>query len=111
MRGRQGIQSAADTSDVDTRMMHERLQQRQQEQLGYRPDEFQQRFDALLERRQQEPTTVRPPKEPTTVRPPPKPQGKKFSPKIPIGKKGATLQPTKMGKGVGGGVKATVKFK
>ena len=41
----------------------------------------------------------------------PKPAGKKFSPKIPIGKKGTTLQPTKMGKGVGGGVKATFKFK
>ena len=41
----------------------------------------------------------------------PKPAGNKFPTKIPIGKKGATIQPTNMGKGVGGGVKATFKFK
>ena len=41
----------------------------------------------------------------------PKPAGKKFSPNIPMGKKGATLEPTKGGKGVGVGVKANFKFK
>lgn len=143
MRGGQVIKRAADTSDVDTRMMQERLrlnrdalEAREEEafEAPQPPDDFQQRFDALYEKRRRENLTARqkppPPQkpsarqapalkapalrarqEPTTVRPPPKPQGNKFSPKIPVGKKGATLQPTTGGKGVGGGVKATVKFK
>ena len=82
----------------------EARQQSEQETLeaSQPPDDFQKRFDALYEKRRQEPTTVRPP---------PKPQGNKPSPKITIGKNGATLQPTTGGKGVGGGVKATFKFK
>jgi len=125
MRGGQAIQSAADTSAVENRMMEERLQQRQreqlqrrqqerlqrrqQEQLQQRPDDFQKRFDALYEKPRQ--GALKASQEPTTVRPPPKPQRKKLSPTIPVGKKGATLQPTTMGKGVGGGVKASLKFK
>tara|TARA_R110002051_G_C8638223_1_gene485815 strand:+ start:618 stop:818 length:201 start_codon:yes stop_codon:yes gene_type:complete len=41
----------------------------------------------------------------------PKPTGKKFSTKVPVGKKGTTIQPVKMGKGLGAGVKVNFKLK
>lgn len=113
MSGNQPIKRAADTSAVDTRVMQERQP----------PDDFQKRFDALYEKRRQEDLTARlqEPKrvqqgalragqQPTTVRPPPKPITKKFSTKIPVSKT-TTLEPVRMGEGLGGGLKATVKFK
>ena len=130
MRGNQDIRRAADTSDVQNRVMQE------PQQLQQPPDDFQKRFDALYEKRRQENLTARQePKEfqqgelrarqepkqlqegalragqqPTTVRSPPKPITKKFSTKIPVSKT-TILEPVRMGEGLGGGLKATVKFK
>ena len=112
MSGNQPIKRAADTSAVDTRVMQERQP----------PDDFQKRFDALYEKRRQENLTalqepkrvqqgaLRAGQQSTTVRPPPKPITKKFSTKIPVSKT-TTLEPVRMGEGLGGGLKATVKFK
>tara|TARA_R100001086_G_scaffold52568_2_gene23453 strand:+ start:1856 stop:2260 length:405 start_codon:yes stop_codon:yes gene_type:complete len=112
MSGNQPIKRAADTSAVDTRVMQERQP----------PDDFQKRFDALYEKRRQEDLTalqepkrvqqgaLRAGQQSTTVRPPPKPITKKFSTKIPVSKT-TTLEPVRMGEGLGGGLKATVKFK
>ena len=136
MSGNQPIKRAADTSAVDTRVMQERqppddfqkrfdalYEKRRQEDLTARQqDDFQKRFDALYEKRRQEDLTalqepkrvqqgaLRAGQQSTTVRPPPKPITKKFSTKIPVSKT-TTLEPVRMGEGLGGGLKATVKFK
>ena len=100
---------AADTSDVKTSVMGE-LQQRVDRDML----EKQRRDLQKLQHRQQlaseiEVPSFLPTKEPTTVRPSPKPVTKKFSTKIPVSKR-TTLEPVRMGEGLGGGLKATVKF-
>ena len=95
------------------------------------PDDFQKRFDALYDKRRreqqqlqqenlrerQEPKRVQlqqgaleARQQPPTVRSPPHPITKKFSTKIPVSKT-TTLEPVRMGEGLGGGLKATLKFK
>ena len=134
MSGNQPIKRAADTSAVDTRVMQERqppddfqkrfdalYEKRRQEDLTARqqsalkasqkPRRAQQgALTARQEPKRVQQGALRAGQQSTTVRPPPKPITKKFSTKIPVSKT-TTLEPVRMGEGLGGGLKATVKFK